>query len=336
MRPIGWGVIGCGGIADKRTIPEGIIPATDSKLVAVMGPHKEKVEAVADKYGVSGRYTDVESLLSDPQVDAVYIGSPNYVHHRQVIAAAEAGKHILCEKPLAMTVKECEEMVSVCKREDVRFSAGFMMRFHSCHKEALRIVDGGLIGDLVTGRIQFACWYPDIPGAWRQDPVQGGGGCLMDLGIHGINLLRMFLGDVVEVFAYNDTLTFGYPVEDSSTVTMKFETGIYGMVDSYFNIRYPAAGNGLELNGTKGSIITEGTIGQESKGSLSVSVENGEKGQVITPVPVNIYKAEAEDLIRSIREGTEPLNSGEEGLKDQKIAMAAYESSRTGQKVRIH
>jgi predicted dehydrogenase len=334
VKQIGWGIIGSAGIADKRTIPEGIMPSEGSRLVALMGPHEEKLRPLAEKYGIDRCYTNEDDLLSDPDVDAVYVASPNYLHHRQSIAAAEAGKHILCEKPFAMDVKECEEIIAACSKNGVKLSVGFMMRFHSCHREALRIAEEGRLGQLVVARAQFAFWYPDIPGAWRQIQSQGGGGSLMDVGIHGIDLVRMFLGDVVEVAAFNDTLTHDYEVEDSSLIIMKFESGAYGIVDSFFNIKRPAGENALELNGTEGGLLARGSIGQSSTGNLRLALA-GEDAREFSPEPINIYRAEVEDLVRAIKEDSEPLNTGEEATKDQAVAMAAFESSRTGRTIRI-
>ncbi|HIE14967.1 TPA: Gfo/Idh/MocA family oxidoreductase, partial [Candidatus Bathyarchaeota archaeon] len=261
----------------------------------------------------------------------------------------EHGKHILCEKPLAITLKECEEIISACKRNNVKLSVGFMMRFHACHREAKNLIQQGALGKLVMGRAQLTCWYPDIPGAWRQDPALGGGGCLTDLGIHCIDLLRMMLGEATEVAAFTGTIVFKYPVEDSSVVALKFKSGAYGFIDNFFNIPDAAAQNRLELYGTKGAILADGTIGQESAGKLRVYLQIKEREydakqrreavgmemKEIAPQPVNIYQAEIEDLIRAIREDGEPVNTGEEALKNQKIVLAAYESARTGKTVRI-
>lgn len=346
---IRWGVIGCGGIADRRTIPEGILPARDSKLVAVMSRSEATAERIAKKYGVKRYYTKEGSLLEDPEVDAVYIATPNNLHAEQCISAAEHGKHVLCEKPLALTIEECESVVESCRRNGVKLQVGFMMRFHACHQEALRTIKRGLIGRPVMGRAELTCWYPEIPGAWRQDPLQGGGGCLMDMGIHCIDLLRAFLGEVEEVFAFTNRVVFNYPVEDASVVNLHFKDKAFGMVDNFYNIPDDASQNRLEIYGTKGCILADGTIGQDSGGTLRIYTQREEKGyeamqrresmgvrmDVITPEPINIYRAEVEHLIDCIKEDKEPINSGYEAIKDQKIVMAAYESSRTGRKVTV-
>jgi len=305
---------------------------------------------IAAKYGVKRYYTKEEDLLNDPEVNAVYIATPNYLHVQQSIAAAEHGKHILCEKPLALTVEDCEEIVASSRRNGVKLQVGFMMRFHACHQEALRIIKQGLIGRPVMGRAQLTCWYPEIPGAWRQDPKMGGGGSLMDMGIHCIDLLRMLLGEVEEVSAFTDTVVFSYPVEDTSIVTLRFDNEAYGVVDNFFNIPDAAAQNRLEVYGTKGCILADGTIGQESAGKMKVYLQEEERGyeaaqrreaagiqiREISPTPVNMYRAEVEHFIKCIQEDLEPINSGYEALKNQKIVLAAYESSSKRKRIKVN
>ena len=350
MRTIGWGVIRCGGIADRRTIPEGIIPAEDSKLVAVMSRSESTSKRIAQKYGVNRYYTREQDFLNDSEVDAVYVATPNYLHAEQSIAAADYGKHVLCEKPLALSIEGCEDIIAACKRNDVRLQVGFMMRFHACHREALKIIRQRMIGQPVMGRTQLTCWYPEILGAWRQDLKLGGGGSLMDMGIHCIDLLRMLLGEVEEVSAFTDATIFDYPVEDTSIVTLKFDSEAYGIVDSFFNIPDAAAQNRLEIYGTKGCILADGTIGQASVGKLKVYTQEEERGydaaqkrkttdmkiREVAPTPINIYKAEIEHFTKCIREDTEPINSGREAVKDQKIVLAAYRSSAEGKKIKIN
>jgi len=345
---IRWGVIGCGGIADRRTIPEGIIPARDSELIAVTSRSDATSRRIAEKYHVK-RYASQDDLLRDPMVDAVYIATPNYLHAEECIAAAEQGKHVFCEKPLALTVEGCKEVVRRCERNHVKLQVGFMMRFHACHKEAAKMIEQGRIGRPVMGRAELTCWYPEIKGAWRQDPKQAGGGCLMDMGIHCIDLLRTFLGEVEEVFAFTDRVTFGYPVEDTSVVNLFFDSRACGIVDNFFDIPDDASQNRLEIYGTRGCILADGTIGQNSTGKLRMYTQGEEKGYEasqsresigvgigeITPAPTNIFKEEIEHFVDCIREDKEPINSGYEAIKDQMIVMAAYESSRTGKRVKL-
>ena len=349
MGTVGWGVIGCGGIADRRTIPEGILPAKNSELIAVMGRRESEVRDIAKKYGVKKYYLREKDLLGDPEVEAVYIATPNYLHARQAIAAAEAGKHVLCEKPLATTIEKSEDIIATCERNKVKLAVGFMMRFHACHQKAIEIIKQRLIGQLVMGRAQLTCWYPEIPGAWRQNPKLGGGGSLMDMGIHCIDLLRMFFGEVKEASAFVDTLVFSYPVEDMSTAILRFESKAHGIIDNYFNVPDAAAQNMLEIYGTRGCILARGTIGQSSLGKLTTYISEvereyeaaqrreaaGIKMEELSPTPVNIYQTEIEDFAECIEKNLEPLNSGSEAIKNLKVVLAAYESAKTGKRVLI-
>ncbi|MGC8972146.1 MAG: Gfo/Idh/MocA family protein, partial [bacterium] len=175
---INWGVIGCGGIAYRRTIPEGIKKAKNARLVAVMDVDKDKAREAGEKFGVE-YYTNIEDILSDARIQAVYIATPVYLHKDQVVKSALAGKHILCEKPLALNSKEAESAIEICKKNNVKLGVGYMMRFHSLHNKAKEMIKNGELGEIVFARAQLSCWYPPISGAWRQDPTLGGGGSLI-------------------------------------------------------------------------------------------------------------------------------------------------------------
>src|SRR5271170_7592382 len=203
-----WGVLGSGGIARRRTIPEGLVPARNARLVAVYGTNATTNQEVAKQYGAIA--ADSLKALLAADIDAVYVGSPVQAHHDQVIACAKAGKHVLCEKPLGRTVAEAEEMAAACRQAGVQFGAAFMMRFQSQHQAAAKMIQEGQLGELVFARAQLSCWYPPMPGAWRQDPALGGGGSLIDLGSHCIDLLEMFFGPVKEVSCFTRRTIHSY------------------------------------------------------------------------------------------------------------------------------
>lgn len=339
-----WGVIGCGGIADRRTIP-GLMQASNARLVAVMDQVPEVTRRVQQKYGVPRAYDTVEALLADPEVEAVYIATPVHRHHEQVLAAASAGKHVLVEKPLALTTAQGREMVAACQAAGVYATEGYMMKFHALHRRAKEIIESGVLGKVVLLRAQLSCWYPDMPGAWRQVPELGGGGALMDMATHLYDLLRWFAGEVVEVSALTDTLVFGYAVEDASSTLLRFASGAHGYVDAFFCVPDASVLNRLEVNGSRGSLLAEGTIGQGSEGTMVAYLEPGDRGydaqqareaaavapQPVTAEPVNPYTAEVEYLSRCIETRQPPeLNTLEEGVRTLAIAEAAYRSARTG------
>jgi predicted dehydrogenase len=182
--PVKWGVIGAGGIADRRMIPEGLLPSPKCQLVAVVDVDAQRAPSVAEKYGVPRWFTDSRDLLALPDVDAVYIATPNYLHKENAVAAAHAGKHILLDKPLAPNVADGAAIIEACRESGVKFMVGYMTRFNANHLRLRQMIQAGDLGQLLFGRAQLTCWYPDIPGAWRQDPRLAGGGALMDMGTH--------------------------------------------------------------------------------------------------------------------------------------------------------
>ncbi len=340
-----WGVIGSGGIARRRTIPEGIAAAPNARLTAVFDIDAGANRAVAAQFGATASQS-VEELLNG-DVQAVYIATPANAHYEQVLAAARAGKHIFCEKPLGMTVEEAEKMVDAACKAGVLFGCAFMMRFHSQHQAALKLIEEGRLGKPVYGRAQLSCWYPAMPGAWRQDPAAGGGGSLIDMGGHCIDLLEMFFGRTRRVSCFTRNSVHAYESEDSAVALLEFESGALGTVDAFFCITDEGSKNALELHGSMGSILAEGTIGQASKGKMTAILKEGAGaydaqqardaagGLDISPEPVNMYRAEIEAFSRAVLEGREPPVSVEAGLRSQKVLTACYLSARTGRVVEV-
>lgn len=345
MKTAAWGVIGAGGIARRRVIPEGILPARNARLVSVLSSRPESTRDVALSFGVSACVSEAELLGSD--CDIVYVATPVHLHCGEVVRAAEAGKHVFCEKPLGLTVGECERMVSACAAHGVKLGVGFMMRYHAQHQAALALVGAGRLGRLVMGRAQLSCWYPSIAGAWRQSPEQGGGGSLMDLGGHCIDLLELYFGAARRVCCMTGRLVQGYAPEDTATVLLEFEGGAKGIVDCLFNVPDASSKNRLEIYGSRGSILAEGTIGQGDRGTMTAILEgdggaydaeqarDGSGGIVVAPAPVNMYRAEVEAFSDAVLNDTAPPVDGAAGLWSQKVLAACYESARTGAVVEL-
>lgn len=340
-----WGVIGSGGIARRRTIPEGIAAAPNAVLAAVFDLDAEANRAVAAQFGGSA-VASVEDLLQT-DVDAVYIATPAHLHYQQALACARASKHIFCEKPLGMSVAEAEKMVAAAREAKVLFGTAFMMRFHSQHQAAKSLIEEGGIGKPVYGRAQLSCWYPPMPGAWRQDPALGGGGSLMDMGGHCIDLLEMFFGPVSRVSCFIRNLVQAYPSEDSAVALLEFASGALGTVDAFFCITDQGSKNALELHGSLGSILAEGTIGQGAKGKMTSILKPGADGydaqqsrdasggSDLSPEPLNMYRAEIEAFSRAVLEGRESEVGAEAGVRSQKVLAACYESARTGRAIEV-
>ncbi len=335
---IRWGIIGCGGIARRRTIP-GLVGASNAELVAVMDTNETFAKEVAAEFGVAHAFSDMDALLALDEVDAVYIATPVFCHKEQVIAAANAGKHILLEKPMALTSAEAEELQVLCEKKGVRLSIGLMMRFHAYHEEIKRLIAEGAIGDIVSIRAQFACWYPDMPGVWRQDKAKSGGGALVDLGVHCIDLVQYVTGlRAKEVTAFCATQTFSYGVDDSATVLLRMDNGALCVIESNFNIPDDAVTGKIEIYGTAGSIRADGTLAQEEVGTVHVlksdSTKEYDASQVrgaieasVIDVPTgNMYTKEVERFGEAIQSGGAVPVPAADAIFVQKIVEAAYRS----------
>ena len=338
---IRWGVVGSGGIARRRTIPEGIVPARNAHLVAVYDPNQAANREVASAFGV--RATSSVAELLDAGVDAVYVASPPRFHREQALACAAAGKHVLCEKPLGMTVPEAEQMIAACNSAGVQLGCAFMMRFHAQHQAALQLIQQGKLGAPVYARAQLSCWYPPLEGAWRQDPALGGGGSLIDMGGHCLDLLEMFFGPVSAVSCFINNTVHPYGSEDSAAVLLRFANGALATVDTFFCIQDTSSQNVLELYGSRGSILAQGTIGQAATGIMTAYLQSadagyearqsrsGETGMQIAPEPRNTYRAEIEEFSQALLEGRPNPLDAQHGLRSQQTLAACYESARTGQ-----
>ncbi len=339
MKKIRWGVIGAGGIADRRTIP-GMMLCQNAELVAVMEINMELAEKLRAKWGCKRAYDNEAALLADPEIDAVYIASPVVLHAKQAMAAADAGKHILIEKPLAMTSEEGQKVVEYCQAKGVKIAAGLMMRFGSYIQAMKQAIAEGKIGKPVSGFAQFTCWYPDIPGAWRQTKAASGGGAMMDMGVHCIDLMQYVLGsNVKEVAAFHDTLSFSYEVEDSSTVMMRMENGCQCVVQSNFNIPDEAASWRVEIFGDKGRLLGNGVIGQVDGGTLDAmflgdlggyDAQQDKKEAAREAIEVefgNTYQREIESFSDSLLNGTPLEVPASQAVQVQRIMEAAYRSN---------
>jgi predicted dehydrogenase len=340
MDKVSWGVIGAGGIADRRTLPAMML-AKNASLAAVMEVEAGFAEKLRAKYNAAKAYTDAEALLSDPAVEAVYIASPVGAHYKQALAAIKAGKHILMEKPIAMKIEEGKELVKLCAEKNLQFSAGFMMGFHPCHAKLREIAASGGFGDIVSMRAQLTCWYPEIPGAWRQDPDLSGGGALMDMGIHCIDLLQYISGSrAIKVAALINTKTFSYKVDDSASIIMEFENHSHAYVDANFNIPDDASENRLEIYGTGGCALASGTIGQSGGGSCTLTFSNPggynknqnrdqkEGKQELKWVEANPYTLEIESFGRTLLNGEKPEVPAARALQVQQVINCAYTAAK--------
>ena len=319
-----WGVLGAGSVAQRRAMP-AIQKAKEAELHALLSRDAARAHRLATEHGARTYYTTTQDLLSDEALDAIYVSTPVYLHCEQVIAAAERGLHILCDKPMAMNTEECQRMIDACQANGVHLQICFLFRFHSCFQGIKNWVAEGRLGKIVQGRVPFLKPFPIPPGAWRGNPDQGGGGCLMDLGAHGVDLLRYIVGEVSQVSAFCNSVLHGYDVEETGMIMMRFENGAQGLVDASF----AAAGCDLviEVYGTDGGVWVYNDDGWKIK--LSTNNES----QIIDSQFEDLYQSQFEHFARCATEGEQPIVTGLDGLRTNTILAAAYESDQTGRAV---
>ena len=328
---IRWGIIGAGDIARKQTA-QAIREARNAELTAVMRRSIEGARAFATEFGAAKAYDRVETLLADPEIDAVYIATPVYVHARQTIAAAQTGKHVLVEKPMAMSMAECQAMIKACQQHGVQLMVCYYQRFNARHQKARELIQGGAIGQVTMAQARQTFLYPSEPGNWRQDPNRGGGGAIMDVGVHCIDTLRFILGEVEAVTALVDTLAYDYAVDDTATLSLRFQNGVQGVNSVAFTVPEVEADtlNFLELCGTGGRIWTSPLHSKDSRGLFRLLTPEGEQRFTFEQ---STHVALIEAFGRCIQDGKPVPVSGVEGLRGMAIVEAAYESARTGHTV---
>jgi predicted dehydrogenase len=255
QQPVRWGVLGCADIATQKVIP-GMAESPSSVVAAIASRSIDRAEATAAELGIAGAYGSYEELLADPSIEAVYIPLPNHLHREWAIAAVEAGKHVLCEKPLALTVADAREMVDAAERAQVLLMEAFMYRLHPMWEGVKRLVDGGRIGSLVAVDTVFSYHNVD-PGDIRNQP-EAGGGALYDIGCYGINVARFLFGS---------------------------EPSVAGAVvrrDPRFGTDATTAAV-LDFGGGTATL----TVSTQAESSQRVEIL-GDRGRIVVPIPFNI------------------------------------------------
>lgn len=338
MKKLKWGVIGCGGIADRRTIP-GMMLTENAECYAVMDINAEVAENVKNKYNASFATDSVDELLAK-DIDAVYIATPVFCHKEQVFKAADKGKHILLEKPMGITSEEAREIEEYCKKKNVLLGVGFMMRFHDAHRVIKEYIEKGAIGEVVSAFAKFNCWSPVSPVKWRQTKAFSGGGTMMDMGIHCIDLLQYLTSlKATEVTGMCGNQIFEYPdTEDAASAVLRMENGALFTVEANFNIPDAIGGCKFEIYGTKGVISANGTIGQVESGSVKLTTLTDEGAVKIKPLEYasgNMYTKEIEYFTNAVINRTSAPVTSQDAILNQRIVEAVYESQSSGRRVNV-
>jgi Predicted dehydrogenases and related proteins len=342
---LGLGVIGCGTIAE-RMLNAWRPHMKNARLVAVSDINRERVEYFRERFGIERGYADEHALLQDPDVDAVLVLTPNFLHAPQTIAAARAGKHVLCQKPLALTVEEAERMIDAAKEGGVTLMAAFVKRFWPYYAAVKKLIDDGALGRVTSIRTQFSHsgigkYY--VPASnWFNDRAKAGGGPLADLGVHHFDVMRWLVGAEVEYVSAEMTNPAGLPdaLEDNAFVSLGFENGVVGQgYYSFTTVAPPGVTlERLEVYGTTGSVIA--TLSHPGRVVVQYCTETGplaNLGWVDLPVtePIPAFGLMLQHFVDCIREGRRPVTVGEDGLRTVEIAEHAYISAREGRRVSL-
>ncbi|MGA8266002.1 MAG: Gfo/Idh/MocA family oxidoreductase [Ignavibacteriaceae bacterium] len=271
IKKIKWGAAGCGRFTEFSFIP-ALEFLRKSTINSVYSGTAARAKQVADKYGIPRHFDNYDEFLKS-DINAVYIGSINSNHYEQVVKAAEAGKNILCEKPLAMTSAQAEEMVKVCEKNNVHLAVNYVHRFHPLIIKAKEILDSQMLGKLTSINLNFNI---DIPPTnnFRFDPKLSGGGALRDLGTHMIDLMRFFGGEIENINGVIDNVVYKSDVEDFSAAILKFKNSGYGTFCVSFSNK--KGFNRIEILGHKGGVSIDNLIGKRNVSSKLTILIDGE------------------------------------------------------------
>jgi len=346
-KKVGIGVIGSGGIAQNAHLPGYAAIPDLCKIVAIADIDPKVAKQAAEKFGVKHVYNDYNKLLSMPEVDAVSVCTPNYLHLDPTIRAFAAGKHVLCEKPIAMNAGEAKKMLDASKKAKKKFQVGYNTRFTPTHQLLKKYIDAGDLGEIYYARAQ-ALRRRGIPG-WGVfiNKEKQGGGPLIDIGVHILDLTLWLMGHPKPVAASGITYAkFGkrsdvvgflgqwdyknFTVEDFASALIRFDNGATVVLESSFVANLPEEVFSSTLLGTEGGATTNPlTIVQEKHRSLQTFKPE------IPSNEVNSHHAEVKHFVECIQNDTPPLVTGEHGLAVAQIMDAIYASSEAGREVTI-
>ena len=340
-KELGFGVIGCGVITPWHIY--GILHTKGAKLVAISDMVEERAKKLAQENKVSW-YSDYRKMLEREDIDVVNICTPSGTHGEIAIEAAKAGKHIIVEKPMEITLEKCDEMISACRKANVKLATIFQSRFSPSVKRLKKAVTEGKFGRLILGDM-YNKWYRSQEyydsGKWRGTWKLDGGGALMNQGIHGVDLLQYIMGPVDSLYAYAKTLTHKIEVEDTAVAVINFKSGALGVIETTTSV-YPGFSRKLEIHGEKGTVIIEGEDiirwefeGEESEIKEITSKKKAGTSAKPTAMGKERHRVQIEEMVKAIKENREPLVNGEEGRKAIEIISAIYKSSRTGKPVKF-
>lgn len=344
---MGFGIIGCGMIS--RFHCRAIQDIRGAKVAACYSRSFDSAQALAAEFG-GQPYDSLDKMLADPQVDIVTICTPSGAHMEPAIAAAKAGKHVIVEKPLEVTLKRCDKMIQACEDAGVVLSTIFPSRFHESSQLLKKAIESGRFGRLTLGDA-YVKWYRTQEyydsGAWRGTWELDGGGALMNQAIHSVDLLTWLMGPVAEISAHTATLAHDrIEVEDVATATVRFENGALGVIEAT-TAAYPGSLKRIEIHGSEGSAVVEEeditqwdfarsrAQDQALRDRMLGKTETG--GGAADPAAIGhaAHTKQFKDVLKAIRSGQTPSIDGREGRRSVEIILAIYQAAKSKRTVEL-
>ena len=321
---LGWGLVGASTIAHEWMI-DAIRVQPGNTVAAVLSSDGRRGADYAAAHGIARSCTSMDVLLADPAVDAVYISTTNELHAAQAIAAAAAGKHVLCEKPLAMNLVDGQAIVAACRQAGVVLGTNHHLRNAATHQAMRELIRNGAIGTPLYARVFHAVQLPAHLQGWRVNKADAGGGVVLDITVHDADTLR-FLLDAEPVEAIAMTPAAG-PLEDGVMAVLRFDNGVLAQLHDAFNV--PHAGTGIEIHGSLGSLVGRDVMTQRPVGEVRLRTAEGER--LVAVEPHNLYAHSLAAFNRAVQGQGAPSASGEDGLRSLAAALAVLETARSGQ-----
>ena len=320
MQKIRWGVIGCGDISRKRVVP-AINDLDNCELTAVSRKDSSLLESFAREFGAKRWYEDWKDLLKDSEVDAVYIASPVFLHAEQAIAAAMAGKHVLCEKPMGLDRSECDRILDACTANGVTFGTAYYRHFYPLVHRIKEILSSGEIGTPVIADVQACEWFnrkSGEPRAWLLEKKKAGGGPMMDFGCHRIEVLQDLFGNVLSQKSELMNLYFKErEVEDTALLSLMFEQNVHATL-RVSHALYESRDT-LDIFGTEGSIHVP-----VLNGDKLILNRKGQEQVEFHPPHNNVHQPLIDDFAQALIEKREPVVDGQIGRAVNKILDGIY------------
>lgn len=343
MEKVRFGVIGAGMAGPY--FGEGLRDLPDTECVAVATTREESARAFADKYGVPDWYTDWRKIVERKDIDAVAVVTPPYLHEEMVLAAAETGKHVITEKPMAINLTQADRMIAACDRAGVTFGVIFMYRFMDTIRQIKQAVEEGSLGKLVLGDTyakfyRTQAYYDMAP--WRGTWWGEGGGTLMSQTIHTIDLQLWIMGEVDSLAGFYTTASHDIETDDLAVASLRFKNGALGNIVGSTATK-PGYPRRLEIHGEKGTIVVKDddivvwdVDGMDGSKYLSQPKKNlGDSFSKPGYADSTNHRMQLRDFVDAVKERRRPLVDGREGRKALEVLMAIYQSTKTGRVIQF-